>query len=86
MRADGRGRHISVICACSMALCLLLMCAQVNECGISANVENTTNDKAVYANAEITEGLSLKEKVYEDSSAWGKLAQKIWDMVEAWRG
>ncbi len=86
MKNSEMDRSIAAICVVSMVFCLLVMCLQVSSNIYSANDEFESSDCVVSANAEISEGLSLKEKLEQDDSVWGRLARSIQDMVEAWQG
>lgn len=84
MKNGERSRHIAAICAFSVGLCLCAMCFQVNGCSSYANAENYRVNGIIYANAEVPNNLTIKEKIEQDSSIWGRLARALWDIFEPW--
>ena len=86
MKNSEGSRHIGRICAFSIGICLFIMCFQVNGHKSYANAENSDRNDVIYANAEVSADLSIKEKIEQDSSLWGALARALWDMVEPWQG
>ena len=84
MKTNEGGGNAAMIYASAAMICAVIMCFQVNGSKNYANAENISISSVIYANAEDSEPLSLKEKLAEDESVWGSFARALEDMISRW--